>query len=146
MKNLIIEVCTGGRSVFVLALSNNLKWFMYFESLFIFLLPPEHSPRLQRAVGSRYIWALAGSRSESEPHPWRWSRWADRAPGAVCPESGPKHEAHLPQPCGAGCSELRWVQNHNTLRCSIIHIRSKKTHNKIWNICRRFAVVFTQYH
>lgn len=38
MKYLIIEVCTGGRSLFILALSNSLKRFMFFEPLFIFLL------------------------------------------------------------------------------------------------------------
>ena len=70
---------------------------------------PERCPGLQRAVGSQYLWALAGSRSESEPHPRRRPRRADGAAGAVRPDPGTEHEAHLPQPCGAGCPKLRWV-------------------------------------
>lgn len=78
------------------------------QSMVLWLFP-EHCPGMQCAVGSWHHRAVAGSGSEPEPHPWRWSGRADGAVGTVCPEPGPEHEAHLPQPCGTGHSKPRWV-------------------------------------
>ena len=78
------------------------------HSLFLWLLS-EPYPGLQRVAGSRYLRALASPRSESEPRSRRRPSRADGSVAAVFPEPGQKHEAHLPQPCGAGCSKLGWV-------------------------------------